>query len=96
MKIMSKKSTKLFLLGAAALGAYNLYKGKGVFNKVRFKEQHQAVSDYLENHFPNSTYSEITATDEGWSCVVNTYPGNFVLYMTKTPEGVFVFWEKEI
>lgn len=93
---MSKRSTKLILLGAAALGAYNLYKGKGAFNKVRFKEQHQAVSDYLESHFPNSTYSEITPTDEGWSCVVNTYPKNFVLYMTKTNDGMFVFWEKEI
>ena len=93
---MSKKTTKLLLLGAAALGAYNLYKGKGVFNKIRFKEQHDAVCDYLENNFPNATYSEITATDEGWSCVVNTASGNFVLYMTKSPENVYVFWEKEI
>lgn len=96
MKKMSKKSTKIFILGAAALGAYNLYKGKGIFNKLRFKEQHEAVSDYLDSHFPDSTYSEIVPTEDGWSCVVNTYPKNFVLYMTKTSEGVFVFWEKEI
>lgn len=93
---MSKKSTKFLLFSAATLGAYNLYKGKGIFNKLRFKEQHGAVADYLENHFPSATYSEITPTDEGWSCVVNTYPGNFVLYMTKTPEDIFVFWQKEI
>ena len=93
---MSKKSTKLLLLGAVALGAYNFYKGKGAFNKVRFKEQHKAVCDYLESHFPDATYSEITQTDEGWSCVVNTYTKSFVLYMTKTPEDVFLFWEKEI
>ena len=93
---MSKRGAKLLLLGAAAVGAYNLYKGKGAFNKIRFKEQHEAVLDYLESHFPNATYSEITQTDKGWSCVVNAYPKNFVLYMTKTPENVFLFWEKEI
>ena len=96
MKIMSKKTTKLLLLGAAALGAYNFYKGKGVFNKVRFKEQHKAVADYLFNEYPDATYSEITQTDEGWSCIVETDSGNFVLYMTKSPEDVYVFWEKEI
>ena len=93
---MSKKGTKLLLIGAAALGAYNLYKGKGVFNKLRFKKQHEAVTDYLGNHFPDATYSDIVETEEGWSCIVNTYPNNFVLYMTKTPEDMFVFWEKEI
>jgi len=93
---MSKKTTKLLLLGAAALGAYNFYKGKGIFNKIRFKEQHEAVSDYLANDYPDATYSEITQTDEGWSCVVETSSGNFVLYMTKSPENVFVFWKKDI
>ena len=83
-------------MGAAALGAYNFYKGKGIFNKLRFAQQHEAVANYLESHFPNSTYSDITETEDGWSCVVNTYPGNIVLYMTKTDCGQFVFWEKEI
>ena len=93
---MSKKSTKLLLLGVAALGAYRFYKGKGSFNKIRFSEQHKAVSDYLEGHFPNATYSEITQTEEGWSCIVNAHPKSFVLYMTKSSDGVFVFWEKEL
>lgn len=94
--MMSKKGTKLVLLGAAALGAYNLYKGKGVFNKLRFKEQHDAVADYLENKYPDATYSEIALTDKGWSCIVETGKNNFVLYMTKSPEEVYIFWEKEI
>ena len=93
---MKKKGAKILLLGAAALGAYNFYKGKGVFNKLRFKEQHSAVSDYLENQYPGATYSELTATDEGWSCVVNNDGENFVLYLTKTVEEGYVFWEKEI
>ncbi len=94
---MSKKTTKLLLLGAAAaVGAYSFYKGKGIFNKVRFKAQHDAVCEYLENEFSGASYSEITPTDEGWSCVVDAETGKFVLYMTKTPEGKFSFWEKEI
>lgn len=93
---MSKKTTKLLLIGAAAVGAYSFYKGKGIFNKVRFKTQHDVVSDYLENEYPGATYSEITQTDEGWSCVVDSESGRFVLYMTKNPEGEFSFWEKEI
>ena len=93
---MSKKGAKILLLGAAALGAYNFYKGNGIFNKLRFGEQHKAVSDYIESHCPGASYSEITQTDEGWSCVVDDSDVSFVLYLTKTPEGTFVFWEKEI
>ncbi len=94
---MSKHNKKLtVLLGIAALEAYRYYKGKGIFNKIRFKEQHEAVSNYLETHYPNAFYSDITATDEGWSCVVNDGGERTVLYMTKTPENVFVFWENKI
>lgn len=95
--MMSKKGSKLpLLIGLAALGAYRFYKGKGMFNKVRFMRQHEAVSDYLEKSFPNAFYSDITETEEGWSCVVNNMGNRFVLYMTKTPDDTFIFWEKEI
>lgn len=93
---MSKKTTKLLLIGAAAVGAYSFYKGKGVFNKIRFKSQHDAISEYLENEYPGATYSELAATDAGWSCVVDAESGRFVLYVTKDMEGKFSFWEKEI
>ncbi len=94
---MSKKGNKLpILIGIAAIETYRFYKGKGFFNKIRFKEQHKAVSDYLENHYPNAFYSDITATENGWSCVVNNRGNRVVLYMTKTPDNVFVFWENQI
>lgn len=91
---MNKK--RLFLLGAAAFGVYNLYKGNGVFNKVRFSEQHDAVAKYMQTHYPGCTYSDIVKTEDGWSCVINTYRKSTVLYMTKTPDGKFVFWETEV
>ena len=96
MKIVSKKYGKLLLLGAAAWGAYNFYQGKGFFNKFRFKEQHDAVCNYLESHYPDATYTDIVPSDEGWSCVINRLNGNIVLHLTKTDDGRFIFWEKEI
>lgn len=94
---MSKKGSKLpLLIGLAAVGAYRFYKGKGVFNKVRFPEQHKAVSDYIESHYPTAFYSDITPTDDGWSCIINTAARQVVLYMTKSTDGIFVFWEKEV
>ena len=94
--MLSKKYGKLLLLGAAAWGAYNLYNGKGIFNKVRFKEQHDAVCDYIAGHYPDATYSEIVPTDEGWSCIIHRLDGNIILHLTKTEDGRFVFWEKNI
>ncbi len=94
---MSKKGNKLpILIGIAAVGAYRFYKGKGIFNKIRFKEQHDAVSSYLETHYPDAFYSGITPTDDGWSCVINSRSKKAVLYMTKADNGTFVFWEKDI
>ncbi len=94
---MSKKGSKLpILLGLAAVGAYRFYKGKGMFNKYRFSEQHDAVLGYIESHCPGAFYSDITPTDDGWSCVINNHGNRFVLYLTKSPEGVYVFWEKEV
>lgn len=94
---MGKKGNKLpLLIGLAAVGAYRFCKGKGIFNKIRFAEQHRVFSDYIESHFPGAFYSDITPTDDGWSCVVNNHGNRFVLYMTKSSDGVFVFWEKEV
>lgn len=94
---MSKKGNKLpLLIGVAAIGAYRFYKGKGIFNKFRFKEQHDAVSNYLETHYPHSFYSDITPTEDGWSCVVSLKDRQVVLYMTKTTDDRFIFWENEI
>ena len=94
---MSKKKSKLpLLIGLAAVGAYRFYKGKGIFNKYRFSEEHKAVSDYLEGHYPGAFYSDIAPTEDGWSCIVNNGGKRFVLYFTKSSDGIFVFWEKEM
>lgn len=93
---MSRKNRNLpVLLGFAAWEAYRFYKGKGIFNKLRYKQQHDALCHYLETHYPNAFYSDIVEADEGWSCIVTDGNRKIVVYMTKTDGGTFVFWEKE-
>ena len=61
-----KKKTMLCLASAAALGIYSAVEGKGPFNKLKFKDQHEAVAKYMQTHYPKSLYSPITETDKGW------------------------------
>jgi len=93
---MSRKNRRLpVLLGVAVWEAYRFYKGKGIFNKLRYKQQHEALSNYLETHYPNAFYSDIIEAEDGWSCIVTDSGRRTVVYMTKTDDGTFVFWEKE-
>lgn len=93
---MSKKNGKIpVLVGVAVWEAYRFYKGKGIFNKIRYKNQHDAVSNYVETHYPNAFYSDIVEADNGWSCIINDRGRKILLYITKTDDGTFIFWEKE-
>ena len=93
---MNKRRNNLpILLGIAIWEAYRFYKGKGIFNKVRYKAQHEAVSNYMETHYPNAFYSDIVETENGWSCIITDQNRKIVLYLTKTDDGTFIFWEQE-
>lgn len=93
---MSRRNSKLpVLLGIAVWEAYRFYKGRGIFNKIRFKSQHEALGNYLETHYPNAFYSDIAETSDGWSCIVNVNGRRIVVYMTKTEDGMFLFSEKD-
>lgn len=97
MKKMNKKNSKLpVFVALTAWEAYRFYKGRGIFNKIRYKKQHEAVSNYMGTHYPNAFYSDIAETCDGWSCVVTTNSKKIMLHMTLTEGGTFVFWEKEI
>lgn len=93
---MSKKRSKLpIFLSFVAWEAYRYYKGKGIFNKLRFKDQHEALGNYLETHYPDATCSDIVEAHGGWSCIIQDDGREIVIYMTKTDEGVYLFSEKE-
>lgn len=93
-----KKQHKLLAvaLGAAAIGAYRAFKGKGAFNKMRFAEQHAAVSKYVEAHHPGAIYSPIEQFGDGWSCIITDNGEKLLLYITCSDDGVFIFDESEI
>ena len=92
------KKRYAILLGAAAAGVYGAVTGTGIFNKLKYKEQTLAVNDYIRAHYPGAKYSEITATQKGYMTVISRTGAlpKIVLYITKTPEGVYVFDETEV
>ena len=90
----NKKLTALLAIGA--VGAYRFYKGKGGFNKIRFKTQHEAVSKYVETHYPGAFYSDIVKTSKGWTCAITARNTRIALYINKAPDNTFIFWEEKM
>lgn len=92
-----KKKT-LFLIGtAAAAGIYSAVKGKGPFNRLRFKKQHDSISRYVETHYPNSLYTPIEATENGWVTVIKRIGmPKVILYVTRDNMGNYIFTESVV
>lgn len=86
----------MLVIGAAAVCVYRAVKGKGAFNKIRFTEQHEAVSKYVEGHHPGAVYSSIEAVGEGWSCVIYDSYEKYLLYLTCSSDGIYIFEENKI
>lgn len=92
-----KKKTLIMLGTAAAAGIYSAIKGKGPFNKIRFREQHERISNYVNAHYPNAMYSPIEATDKGWVTVIRRIARpKIILYVTCDNEGNYIFTESEV
>ena len=94
-----KKISPLLTVAAslAAAGVYNYVKGNGIFNKSRFKNEHDAVSRYVDSHYPNGFYSPITVTDKSWMTVITTNENKkIVLSLTKLENNVYIFNETPI
>lgn len=95
---MKKRNGKILTLalGVLAAEAYRAAKGKGVFNGLRFASQHDSVSKYVEAHHPGAVYSAIEAVGEGWTCVISDGGEKYLLYFTRSPDGVYIFDENKI
>ena len=86
-----------FLGAVAVAGIYGYVNGKGLFNKPRFKEQHDAISRYVDSHYSGAVYSAIEATEKGYMTVISRpRQPKILLYAEKTPDGVYVFNESPI
>ena len=92
------KKNVLIMMGAvAAAGIYSAVKGKGPFNKIRFKELHEKISNYVETHYPYSWYSPISATEKGWVTVITNRTGDRVLlYVSCDENGNYIYNENKI
>ncbi len=92
-----KKKT-LFLVGAAAAaGIYGAVTGKGPFNALRFKKQHERISSYVETHYPGALYTPIEATENGWVTVIRRlFQPKIILYVSCDSDGNFIFTETEV
>lgn len=91
-----KKKSMFFLAAAAATVAYSAVTGKGVFNKIRFKKQHDVISRYVDAHYPGAIYTPIEQNDHGYVTVI-LYPGERerLLYCYETTDGDYVFTEAQ-
>lgn len=91
-----KMKNKFFLAAAAASLAYGFISGKGVFNKRRFKDQHEALSAYVDGNYTGCTYAPISYHGNGWSSAIKRMGRTVVfVYFSKSPDGVYVFTESK-
>ncbi len=92
-----KKKTLLMLGAAAAAGVYGAVTGKGPFNRIRFKEQHERISNYMETHYPKAIYTPVEATENGYVTVIKRLGMNdIILYITIDGEGNYIFTESPV
>lgn len=91
------KRKTLFLIGtAAAAGIYSAMTGKGPFNRIRFKEQHERISHYVETHYPGALYTPVEATEKGWVAVIKRLGmPKIILYVNRDEMGNYIFTETE-
>lgn len=93
---MTGKQAKRAVMLTTAAGAalYSIVNGKGVFNKPRFKEQHEELARYVDSNYPDCTYSPISVHGKGWSSAIRRR-GRVVVfvYFTKSKDGVYIFTE---
>ena len=81
------------LSAAAAAGLYGFATGKGPFNKARFKEQHDALSRYVDNNYPDCSYTSIAASGTGWMSSVRRRGSRRPLDAQRAAD-VLVFFKK--
>ncbi len=99
---MNKHSSNLLtlMLAAGVYVCYSAQKGKGVFNKPRFKKQHEAISRYIETAHNGAHYDPIYAAGSGWATTIHTLDNRRIaLYIIKNDhpdEKGYIFTEREI
>lgn len=93
---MSKKTKRAVLIGFGTAILYSAVKGNGVFNKPRFYFVYNALKKYLSSNHPLSNMGEIVRTKNGWSCIINDSGKSFVVNISKSEDGTYLFSESRL
>ena len=94
---MSEKNTKkAILLGLGAVAAYKFINGDGIFNKPRFYFIYKAAKKYLSSSHPDAVLGKIIKTSGGASCIIYENNRQFMLSVSKAPDGTYIFHESEL
>lgn len=93
---MNKAGKKLlaFAAAAATATAYSAITGKGIFNKYKFKKEHEAIARYVESNYPGAVYSPVQKTEQGYAVIIRRpNMAKVLLYVMPTDRGDYVFHE---
>ena len=91
---MNKKRLLQFSIAAAAVTAYSAIEGKGIFNHIRFKNEHDAIARYVESNYPGAVYSPVQKTELGYAVVIKRPNARkIMLYATQSSDGHYIFKE---
>ena len=96
---MDFKKIKRGAVITSALSAviYGAVAGKGIFNKPRFREQHEVLGSYVDTNYPGCVYLPISVHGSGWASAVRS--GSRIVtyvYFSKAPTGDYVFTESKV
>lgn len=92
-----KMRTKALLAAAVVTGIYSAVNGKGPFNKIRFKEQHERIANYVNTHHPGAFYTPISATKNGWVTVIRRIGlPKIILYVICDKNNNYIFTESTV
>lgn len=91
---MNKKRLLQFTVAAAAVTLYSAIEGKGIFNHIRFKNEHDAIARYVESNYPGAAYSPVQKTELGYAVIIKRpKSSNVMLYATQCQDGHYIFKE---
>ena len=91
---MNKKKLLNFAATAVAVTAYSAVTGKGIFNKYKFKNEHEAIAKYVESNYPGAVYSPVQKTEQGYAVIIRRpNMAKVMLYVMPTDRGDYVFHE---
>lgn len=88
---MKKSSKILIAVGAGVVLGYSIYKGKGIFNKIRFKRQFEALENYVDTHYPDAKIGAIVPFETGWNCTVTRGDQTIAIHMVENNGTGFMF-----